>query len=528
MRNGYFQLVNAGEGYGVKLVPPTDGGEPIRIGELTDYLMRRNHACDIAEIKREVDKGEPTVLRLGVGNCPIENAVIQVRISEDSMSVTARVIPPSESASVFSTDDIELELKKAKVVYGIKPEVLSHCVREKLYCMELVVAQGTPPRHGHNAEIEYFFNTDLKIKPTQNDDGSVNFFQLNMINHCKEGDVLAKLTPEDLGEPGMNVFGTKIKPRDVRRETLRYGNNIQLSESRTTLTSKVNGHVTLVEGKVFVSNVFVVKNVDMSTGDIEYDGSVQVDGNVQSNFNIKAGGNIVVNGIVEAAYLEAGGDIIIARGMKGMTKGSLKAKGNIVVKFLENAKVTAQGSVNTDSIVHSEVLAGTEVIVEGKRGFIAGGHVCAGSQIKAKTLGSVMGISTVLEVGVDPVIKVRYGQVQIEMAEVAKELQAVEPIIITHLQKLKQGQHLTTQQLDYLKSLVATREVKKEKQDRLNIEMMQLQIAMEQQGVAQVVAQGDVFPGVKISIGELSTVIQSNVKYCRFVRREGEVKMSPI
>ena len=38
MQNGYFQLVNEPNGYGVKLYQPKDGGEPIRIGELLDYL----------------------------------------------------------------------------------------------------------------------------------------------------------------------------------------------------------------------------------------------------------------------------------------------------------------------------------------------------------------------------------------------------------------------------------------------------------------------------------------------------------
>ena len=40
----------------------------------------------------------------------------------------------------------------------------------------------------------------------------------------------------------------------------------------------MDGHVSLVEGKVFVSDVLTVENVDSSTGNIEYDGNVQVNG----------------------------------------------------------------------------------------------------------------------------------------------------------------------------------------------------------------------------------------------------------
>lgn len=82
----------------------------------------------------------------------------------------------------------------------------------------------------------------------------------------------------------------------------------------------MDGHVSLVEGKVFVSDVYEVENVDLSTGNIDFEGSVQVNGNVSSNFVIRAGGNVIISGVVEGAYIEAGGNIIIARGMNGMAR----------------------------------------------------------------------------------------------------------------------------------------------------------------------------------------------------------------
>lgn len=74
----------------------------------------------------------------------------------------------------------------------------------------------------------------------------------------------------------------------------------------------MNGHVALVQDKVFVSDVLEVENVDTSTGDIEYEGSVLVNGNVLTNFSIKAQGHVEIRGVVEGARIEAGGDIIIA------------------------------------------------------------------------------------------------------------------------------------------------------------------------------------------------------------------------
>ncbi|MDE7404801.1 MAG: FapA family protein, partial [Lachnospiraceae bacterium] len=292
-------------------------------------------------------------------------------------------------------------------------------------CTDILVAKGQPPRHGTDARIEYYFETDLHAKPTLKEDGSVDFFNLNTLNHCKKGDVLARLFKEDPGEYGVNIYNEKIKPRNVKQAVLKYGRNIAISDDRQVLTTEVDGHVSLVDGKVFVSNVLEVENVDNSTGNIEYDGNVMVNGNVCTNFSVKARGDIEVRGVVEGAFLEAEGSIVIARGMNGMAKGTLKAGGNVIAKFIENSKVNAGGYVSTESILHSEVTAGTEIIVSGRRGFITGGKVCAANLIQVKTLGSYMGADTFVEVGVDPNIKQRIQELQNAMTENKKEKHAI-------------------------------------------------------------------------------------------------------
>ena len=52
--------------------------------------------------------------------------------------------------------------------------------------------------------------------------------------------------------------GREIKPKQVRSLQLEYGNNIRVSEDKTELYSEVTGHASLVNGKVFVSDVYEV------------------------------------------------------------------------------------------------------------------------------------------------------------------------------------------------------------------------------------------------------------------------------
>ncbi len=528
MGNGYFMLVGDDSGFGLQIKAPSDGCESIGIGEVTDYLMQRGIKCDLSTLKNAINQGKDVLVHLDSGTCPSVDMSFRLSIEENAMKATARFYPPSQTGRKITVQDFISDLNLRQIKHGIQEDRIRAAIEKGEYCTDIIVAEGQPEKQGTDARIEYFFTTDLKARPTVNDDGSVDFFRLNTINHCKEGDILAQLFPGVAGEYGMNIHGMRIKPREVKRAVLRYGKNIAISEDKTVLTSMVNGHVTLVDDRVFVSNVLQLQNVDISTGDIEYDGSVNVSGNVQSNFSVKAKGNIVVNGLVEGAYLEAGGDIIIARGMAGMTKGELRAEGNIVAKFLESTKATAGGYITAESILHSMVMAGGDITVDGRKGFITGGKVCATNKIMVKSLGSPMGTSTVVEVGAAPVMKAKYLQTQKNVAELNKVVKSLDPIIATYVQKRKNGVQLNQEQIVYLSSILKLREQKMQELEKATNEMELLQEVLEQQANAQVVVRGEVFPGTKIAIGDVSMVVQSGMKYCKFIKLRGDVKMVSI
>lgn len=528
MANGYFQLVNDDLGYGIKLIPPTGDGEPVRLNEVMDYLSSRQMSCAPGELTAAASCSEERVIHLGAGECPVENENYTLHISEDNMTVTARFYAPSETGQRMNMEEFVKDLRFRKVVYGIQMLPLQEHFQEGMYCTDLEVALGKEAVQGTDARIEYYFNTDVQAKPTLREDGSVDFFHLNTINHCQKGEMLARIIPEVQGVPGTDVLGVKIKPRDVKRAVLKFGRNIELSEDKLSISSLVDGHVTLVDDKVFVSDIFTVENVDNSTGNIEFQGSVQVNGNVTAGFSVKAKRNVIVNGVVEGADIEAGGDIIIGRGMNGMHKGVLKASGNVVSKFLENTTVEAKGYVKTGSILHSQVMAGGEIEVEGKRGFITGGHVCAGNKITVKTLGAVMGASTLVEVGVSPELRNRYQVVLKEINDLVHNLKNAQPVLSTYAEKMKKGMVPTEQQKEYIRSIAAACETQKKQLAVRNAQLKTIQEQLELQSRAVVIVTGEVFPGTTIVIGDTSKLIQTSYKYCRFEREGGEVRMKPM
>lgn len=533
MKNSYFQLVCGPSGTALKIVAPKDGGDGISIKELMEYL----NTCGIIYDNVILSRGLQEAAASGKEEYlfPINrDASREVRgnyrlsLSQDRMTLTARFYPPSLNGEKMTAEEFLRDLAFNKVVFGIRQEEIRRFFEAPYYCTDIIVAQGQMPRQGTDARIEYYFKTDLKAKPTLNEDGSVDFFHLNTICHCSKGDVLARLIPEDPGEAGMSVYGEKIKPREVKRRVLKYGRNIILSEDKNVLTADTDGHVMLVEDKVFVSNVLEVENVDISTGNIDYEGSVKINGNVCTNFEVKAKGNIEVNGVVEGAYLEAGGDIIIARGMNGMARGELKAGGNIISKFIENARAMAEGYISTESILHSEVSAGTTISVTGRKGFITGGRVCATNLIQVKTLGSPMGADTIAEVGTDPNMKLKIQQLQKQIADNNKMIGQIHPVLSALTQKLAQGVKLRPEQIKGLQEMLQKENQLKEAVEKDTADYNSLMDIMAESGAARIEVTGDVYAGTRICISDVSLVVKNSMSHCKFIKERGDVKMTAL
>lgn len=528
MQNGYFRLVNDSNGFGIALYPPQEFGKDVRTDDIWKYLDGLGIPYDKRKIEKQANLGEG-VCHLGDGKCPSCQETYLLEVSEDAMTATVRFIPPSERGSRLSETSFWNDLKGKNVVYGfLEKAVKEHFQSEGVYAADIVVARGKKPVDGRDAQIEYTFSLDMHKRPAHKDDGRVDYFNLTTINQCQQGQMLARIIPEQPGEAGCDVYGKAIKPKDVKRETLKFGKNVTLSEDKLSITSDVDGHVSIVDGKVTVSSVYQVQGVNVSTGNISYDGSVEIAGNVDANFEVKAGGNVVVNGLVEGATIIAGGNIIIAKGMNGMGKGYLRAKGDIIVKFLENARIVSGGFLETEAILHCTVSSGSDVRVDGRRGIILGGRVQAANSITAKTVGASMSTATTLEVGVEPLLIAQLEHLQVDIDERKKTLNAAEVIFQNFKEKQKKGQQFNEGQLRYMKSVVSLIQEKQAELEKFNARMASLQEMMAGREDAHVIINDQLYSNTTIVIGGVTRLIKDNYRYCKFIREDGEVRMVPM
>ncbi|MBQ8971038.1 MAG: DUF342 domain-containing protein, partial [Lachnospiraceae bacterium] len=457
-KNGYFRIKLTPGGRFVEIFPPVDGGETVDVKELQEYLVDRNYPCDVVKLKSTIDsaKDEPKIAKLDTEKGFLEAESYKLTVAEDEMSASARFYAASEEGHALTKEEIIDDLKYRGIVFGIDEEAIDSYLNDRDYCRTYVLAKGKEVTQGTDGAIEYLFNTNPDTRPKMNEDGSVDFFNLNIINSCGAGDVLARLSPAVPGEDGTDIYGKFVLPREVFTPSFKAGGaHTEISEDGTELRSTVNGNVSLFEDTVFVKDVYEVKDVDTSTGNIDYKGDVLISGNVLGGFSVKATGTVEVKGVVEGARIEAGEDIIIGRGMNGMGKGTLIAGRNIVAKFFENASITAGGYVRSEAIINSEVSAKTDIEVNGKKGNITGGTALAGGIIEAKTLGSEMGIETRIEVGSDPTLKARVLTLEGDISRLKKAIDQINPVLVAYTQRLKRGEKLTEEQLTQMKQMSA-------------------------------------------------------------------------
>lgn len=528
--NSYFQLDVRPDGVYMILYPEFDHGSLLDIREVASYLDQQSILYDNRQLMNEMfSLREMKVIKISNQVVPPINESVIIKIAPDKSKAFGRFYPPSLNGSRLSKEDIIKNLLKAGVKYGIKEEYIDQFLRQPVYCTETELATYLPVKEGKSAKITYYFNTDLSKKPKLNEDGSVDFHQLENFCKVEKGSVLASLEPAVAGIPGKDIFGAVIKPHKVENKILRHGRNIHLSEDGCFMYSDISGHATLIDNKVFVENTYEVPaNVDATTGDIKYVGHVHIKGSVRTGYTVIAQGDIIVDDVVEGATLYAGGNIILKRGIQGMNKGSLQAEGNIITKFIENANINAGGYITTEAILHSNVTTRGDIIVDGKRGFITGGEIRSGTMIQAKTVGSIMGTNTLLEVGNDPRIMEEYRDIDKEIADIELELEKITQTLVLFARKIKAGERLPTDKIGSLRSLTSTKEHSEKRLKELELRQQKLSEIIHSNDRGTIKISSIIYPGCKVVISNIVYYVRTEMARCTLVKEDGDIRVGPL
>ena len=233
-----------------------------------------------------------------------------------------------------------------------------------------------------------------------------------------------------------------------------------------------------------------------------------------------------MDGIVEGAELIAGGQIVLKRGIQGTGRGKMKAGSNIVSKFNESAVAEAGGFIQTESIMHSTVTAGGEVVSRGKKGFITGSTVRSGKNIQAKTIGSTMGGDTSVEVGVNMALTGEQKRLEAELSELTASIDKAAKIIAFISNKIKNREQLPPEKLEQFQQLSAKTKEMEKRSGEINERLTVIINELENSTGGYVLVDDIIYPGCKVTVSNVTTFIRKETKHCRLVRDGADVRVA--
>lgn len=419
-----------------------------------------------------------------------------------------------------------LDQIKEKINYGLNESLLINILKNKVMDEKLSIAKGLAPIPGKDGKIKYHFDIGKPLLPKLKEDGTVDYRELDAINKVEENAILAEIIPPTEGINGFRVNGVEILSATGRTPKFNHGKNVKVSDEGNLLISEISGLVELKNGKVTVSKLLQVENIDTSIGNVTFDGDIIVKGDILNGFSVKTTGSIEVKGAVEGGYIDSNGEVLIRQGIQGYNKLSIDTKGNLTTKFIENAIVNVDGNITAEAIMHSNTSSNSNILVLGKKGLIVGGVCRATYEVIARFIGSTMATTTVIEVGVNPTLKTKYDELDISLNSSKENLKKIEQSLKV-LEVLKRSNKLDSKKEELYNNLnkaqmsLNVNIVKMEKQ------LKDLKNQMGQLSRGQVKVADTIYPGVKIIIGNSFMFVKDEMKRCTFYRENGEIKIGP-
>ncbi len=387
---------------------------------------------------------------LPVFSCVIANAIdaeMAITFGSDDMSAAIELTCAQGgqdiTMKILAKFLLENDLKKGISQAAMNTLIAHANSSKKAEKITVDIAKGKEAVTGEDGYIDYLVSNPVErvLRPKKLDNGNVDMRDLGQLCFVKQGTKLAQLIPAGAGVDGFTVKGKELKAEEGKPAKLDESEGCKFKgKEQDIIIAEIDGMPKHLDESVSVTQVFNMESVDVSTGNIEFDGSVVVQGNVCEAMKVIASGDVMVTGLVESAFISAGGDICIAQSVIGHQKDdelegfsntvTLVADGNINANFIQYANIRAKGDINVvQYIAQSQVTLNGNLWVgkEGKAdGKIFGCYVQAGKSIQVGTLGSPSSST----------VSVDFNHLIDALAEVRQKIQAKAECTLEKTQKI--------------------------------------------------------------------------------------------
>lgn len=254
---------------------------------------------------------------------PVQHMRLKVELSEESKGENEDQINKELLKQIIN------RLDELGITFGIKHNKLKTLVKETKIENE-VIAEGLQGKEGQDANIKYLFYEDINNKHFSiKQNGRIDYRERKNLLSVDPGTVLAVKYPAINGKPGINIFGEKIKGRDVRDIKLEVGKGVKKYDNDTKAVAINAGRPILRKnGTIEVAPLYIhYGDVDMKFGNLNFDGDVLVKGNVNEGMKVTNKGYADINGNVNGGTIRALENVFC----KNVIKGKIEAGGSSAI-----------------------------------------------------------------------------------------------------------------------------------------------------------------------------------------------------
>ncbi len=441
---------------------------------------------------------------------------IKATVSSDKMTATLSIAAGADPAMITKqlclTALTDANVMVTHEIDGAVASLVEAVNASPGEAIERVVATGLPPVHGEDERLvfeEEFDPTTLEEEMHERESGGgSDFYSLVSYRLANEGDLIAKVHPAVSGQDGMTVTGDTLAAKSAKPLGLSLDDSVMV-KGDGTVVAMGDGVVQYVKGKLSVlPQLTVDENVDFSTGNIEFDGDVLVKKSVKDCFEVTAARSITVQGLVEAATLRSGTDLILASGMAAREKGVIEAERDVKARYLDSVAGFVGRHCEIDKeVVNCEISVGGRFSAE--RGAIIGGHMrlCGVSDVGA--LGSEMSAKTTVTLGRIAGFDVLREQIE----ELSPNLEAALEKVQSEHEMLDQNKGgLTADQNERMTELQFKVSSIQSLLKRLEAAQAKLNDAEDQFAETDLTVQSRIHPGVTLRLGEYIAEFETSVK----------------
>ena len=190
------------------------------------------------------------------------------------------------------------------------------------------------------SKLQTQVSSGQRIKLAEDDPNGVDHYARSSIISVAEGALVCTLVEPSAGTPGRNVYGRTVMQRQGRKAVMNFNETITPGELPNQMLARIGGKLNVAGFKCWLSPLLTIqRDVDFQVGNVDFDGDVLIRGDVLDLFQVQARRGVVVQGLIEGARIECGGDLTVAGGIAGKQKAVLSVGGKLRARFIDNATV---------------------------------------------------------------------------------------------------------------------------------------------------------------------------------------------